>query len=627
VVTSARVRSYALAVFLALAATAIRAATADRLGDAGLFLTLYLATAAAAVFAGLGPGLLATAITAVSAAVLLPPEGSLWVERSEHRVLTAGFFAIGVVTCVLAQRTRQARLQLARSLEAERTSAARMQAVVAAAVDAIAIMDERGRLEFVNPALEKMFDLAAAALLGRNVNALMPEPYRSEHDGYLAAYRETGRRRIIGLGREVVGRRSDGSTFPLHLSVSEVEVGGRRLFAGIMRDLSASKALEEQLLQVQKMEAIGSLAGGIAHDFNNLLSSIQGSAELALTRPPDDPLLRRSLERIELATARGEALTKQLLAFSRRQITRPEVIDLGLAVRRARELFERLVTEDIAIELDIDDEAGSVHVDPGQLDQVILNLVVNARDAMPRGGELRLATGRRFLDAMRAVGWGVSEGEYLALSIRDNGSGIPDEISDRIFEPFFTTKERGTGLGLATVQQIVRHHGGAIAVRSQAGSGTTVELVFPRVAGAIAPEPAEPPATRAVRHAATTGTILVVEDDSAMRDLICDVLETHGYRVLAGPNAAEALELTARERVDLLLTDVVMPGMTGFELSAQLRASGHAAAVIYMSGYTAQVVADRGTPLGPDDLFLRKPFRLDDLLAKVGQALAGRTGS
>ena len=625
--TSDTVRRYASAVVLALAAIAFRVATADRLGDAGLFFTLYLATVGAAVLGGLGPGLLATGLTAVAAALLLAPNDSLAVDRPEHRLLLASFVAIGIVTSVLTERTRQAQAKLARSLDAEREVAARMHAVLSATVDAIAIMDDHGRLEFVNDALEKLFDRARQDLLGRNVNELMPEPYHGEHDGYLAAYRETGRRRIIGMGREVAGRRSDGTTLPLHLSVSEVEVGGRRLFAGILRDLSASKALEAQLLQVQKMEAVGSLAGGIAHDFNNLLSSIQGSAEMALARAEDDPLLRRSLERIELATARGAALTKQLLAFSRKQITRPEVIDLGLAVRRARELFERLVTEDIAIELDLDDRAGCVRVDPGQLDQVILNLVVNARDAMPHGGELRLATRPRSLDAIGAVGWGLPAGEYLALSVQDTGDGIPDDVRDRIFEPFFTTKERGTGLGLATVQQIVQQHGGGIAVRSRVGAGTTVEILLPRVAGPPEPAPEEPPAPRGLRHAAVTGTILLVEDDSAMRDLLSEVLETNGHRVLVGPTAADALEIAARERIDVLVTDVVMPGMTGFALAAALRSAGHVAAVIYISGYTEQIVADRGTPLGPDDLFLRKPFRLDELLANVERALASRAGS
>jgi PAS domain S-box-containing protein len=617
-------RRYGIAAALALAAWALRVATADRLGETGLFLTLYLAAAGAAVFGGLGPGLLATGLTALAAAFLLPPADSLWVERPEYRLLTAGFLAIGVLTSVLAERARRAQGRLVHSTEAERGSAARMQAVLQAAVDAVAIMDDEGRLEFVNPALEKTFGHSAQSLLGRNVNVLMAEPYHSEHDGYLAAYRATGRRKIIGLGREVVGRRSDGTTLPLHLSVSEVEVGGRRLFAGMMRDLTESKALEAQMLRAQKMESIGTLAGGIAHDFNNLLTAIEGSVELALMRPAGDPVVTRSLERVRLATARGEALTKQILGLSRKQVIRREDVDASAAVRRARELFERIVPEDISIAVDLDDD-GWVRIDPGQLDQVILNLVVNARDAMPHGGELRLATHRRSLDAMQAAGWGLASGEYVTLSIGDDGEGIPDDVRDRIFEPFFTTKERGTGLGLAMVRQIVTEGGGGVAVRSEEGSGTVVEILLPRVAEPSVPEPAAP--APAVRPAATAATILLVEDDRANCELLREVLELDGHRVLAGQSAAAALEAAASERVHLLLTDVVMPGMTGFELAARLRNSGQPVRVIYMSGYTEQVIADRGGPLGPDDDFLRKPFGLDELRAKVGEALATRPRS
>ena len=617
-----KARGYLIAIALSALAAAIRAVADEQIGDVGLFFNFYVATAAAAVIGGFGPGLVATFATGLAASLLfLPPLGSLWIERADHRALITAFFAIGVVTSVLGGRAQRARLRLAASLDAERQASARMQAVVEAEVDAIAIADGDGTIEFVNPALEQIFGYRRDELLGQHLKLLMPEPYRSEADDYLEAYRATRQRRMIGVGREVEGRRKEGATFPVHLSVSEVEVAGRRLFAGSMRDLSASKALEAQLLQAQKMEAVGTLAGGVAHDFNNLLTSILGSVELALAHPESRSLLTRSLERIKLAGNRGEALTKQLLAFSRKQVTRPELIDLNAALRQVRELFERMLGEDVDVKLDLHEGAGTVRIDPAQLDQVVINLVVNARDAMPAGGVLRLSTGRATLDAARATRLGLAVGEYATLSIQDEGEGISADVRARIFEPFFTTKEpgRGTGLGLSTVLGIVQRHGGAIDVRSEPGRGTTFEIFLPLVAE---PAPhAGRPETRIEAPSCESGSILVVEDDPMMCDLLREVLERAGHRVLVAESPAAALELASSQSVDLLISDVIMPGMTGFDLAAKLRASGGRPRVIFMSGYTDQILADRGE-LGPDDAFMRKPFRMDELVSKVRAVLS-----
>jgi hypothetical protein len=495
------------------------------------------------------------------------------------------------------------------------------QAILQAAVDAIAIIDQRGIVHAVNPALERLFGYAREEAIGRNVKLLMPEPFRGEHDGYLTSYLETGRARIIGIGREVVGRRRNGTTFPMHLSVAEVEVDGHRYFAGTMHDLSATKNLEAQLLQSQKLEAIGTLAGGVAHDFNNLLTSILGSAELAQDFSGGDPVPARCLERIRLSAMRGSALTKQLLAFSRSQVTKPELLDLNDAVREARELFERLISEEIAVALDLDAEAGAVRIDPSQLDQVIINLVVNARDAMPHGGRLSLSTRAEFLDGEPAAALEVSAGLYAVLSIGDTGTGIPPDVQRRMFEPFFTTKGpgRGTGLGLPTVRGIIEHHGGAIDFRSRLGEGTTFRIVLPRLAEEAPVAPGPPPPKPTARLAGKT--ILLVEDDPLMRELLREVLGLQDYQVLSAERPDGALELAAGQSVDLVITDVVMPQMTGFELARRMRADGREPRVIFMSGYTDQILADRGE-LGPEDLFLRKPFAIDDLTALVAEALS-----
>ena len=528
---------------------------------------------------------------------------------------------IGLVGDITEQRERESRRVELERAALEHESSARQQAIVAAAVDAIAIIDERGELDSVNPALEGLFGYACDEVIGKNVTCLMPEPHRSEHEGYLRAYLTTGERKIIGIGREVLGQRKDGSTFPMYLSVAEVRIDGRRLFAGNMHDLSARKHLEAQLLQAQKMEAIGALAGGVAHDFNNLITAILGSATLAEGHAAANPALTRALERIRLAATRGEALTKQLLAFSRRQVTKPELLGLNAAVREARELFERMIGEDVRVQLELADDAGAVRIDPNQLDQVILNLVVNARDAMPKGGTLRLATRAHFVDEELAARLAIPDGLYSTLTIADNGGGIPPEILARVFEPFFTTKPpgRGTGLGLSTVLAIVRAHGGAIACESKPGEGTEFEIFLPRLAEEAQPASVVRAQTRAPH--APPRVILVVEDDELMRDLMCEVLELEGHRVLAADRAERAIELARSTPIDLLITDVVMPEMTGFELVKELRGIGLDPRVIFMSGYTDQVLADRGE-LGSDDVFLRKPFEIDDLNARVAEVLA-----
>jgi PAS domain S-box-containing protein len=360
-----------------------------------------------------------------------------------------------------------------------------LKAILESAVDAILTIDESGRIAAANAAAERTFGYALHEMLGKNVSLLMPPPYREEHDGYLANYIGTGEKRIIGIGREVVGRRKDGASFPMDLSVGEAFAGGERLFTGIVRDLSERKELEEQLHRARKLEALGQLAGGIAHDFNNLLAVIQGSGEILLQNLPEGDRVRRAAERISQAAERGARLTGQLLAFSRRDLATRRLIEINQQIEDMQDLLSRLVDADIEIKVRLAASPSTVFIDPSHFDQILMNLVVNAGAAMPRGGRLKIETQSVVLNGdRRPKKLNVDAGRYVALIVEDTGMGIPAEHLPHLFDSFFTTKEtgRGTGLGLATVHAIVSRSGGAISVQSEVGVGTRFEVCLPQVA-------------------------------------------------------------------------------------------------------------------------------------------------
>jgi PAS domain S-box-containing protein len=520
----------------------------------------------------------------------------------------------------VARKASQGRTKAAIRETAEQT-AARLEAVLEAAVDGVLSIDETGRVIAANPAAERIFGYSAEEILEHNVTLLMPSPFREEHHQYLANYFSTGERKIIGIGREVVGLRRDGSTFPMYLAVGEAFAGDQRLFTGFVRDLTERKRLEEQLIHSQRVEAVGELAGGIAHDFNNLLAVIQGSSEMALVRAAGDDRLRRSLERILQAAERGARLTGQLLAFSRRDVATPRVIDLNEEVEGMRELLGRLTSEEIAFKLRLTAAPSTVEIDPSHFDQILMNLVVNAGAAMPGGGQLKIETQTVWVNGDGKAGsLGLAPGRYVALVVEDTGTGIHPDHLPRLFEPFFTTKEagRGTGLGLATVHAIVSRRGGAISVRSQLGEGTRFEIYLPHVARLPASRrpnvaAATPPASR---------SILLVEDDELVREMVSEVLEEDGHSVRVEASPADAL-LTSRsvDSIDLLLTDVVMPGMTGVELAERLHRTHPRLRVLFMSGYTDAHLEARGQPESGFDL-IRKPFSPPALRARIAEILA-----
>jgi PAS domain S-box-containing protein len=385
--------------------------------------------------------------------------------------------------------------------------------------------------------------------------------------------------------------------------------------------------LQEQLQQALKMEAVGRLAGGIAHDFNNLLTTITGNLELArMELPPNDPL-GHNLEEMHQAAERAAGLTRQLLAFSRRQIIEPKVVDLNELVDNLQKMLVRVIGEDVSLQTHLASNLGAVKVDPGQFEQVLVNLAVNARDAMPDGGRLLIDTANVELDeAYCASHPEARPGSFVMLAVSDTGHGMSEEVRRRIFEPFFTTKPkgRGTGLGLATIFGTVKQAGGTIQVYSEVGLGTSFKIYLPRVSQAPESLSAEPPGTQALGG---KETILVVEDERSVRDLALLLLRRLGYQVLHAASGEEALALAAgyTQHIDLLMTDVVMPGMNGRELGERLHLLHPETAVLFTSGYTEDIVVHHG--VAEESLnFIGKPYTMQGLASKIREVLALRLG-
>ncbi|MGI2030902.1 PAS domain S-box protein [Rhizobium panacihumi] len=495
---------------------------------------------------------------------------------------------------------------------------AHFRSILQTVPEAMVVIDELGIITSFSSAAEDLFGYQASEVEGRNVSMLMPNPDRENHDRYIGKYLATGHRRIIGIGRVVKGLRKDGTTFPMELAVGEALSNGKRVFTGFVRDLTSRHKIEEELRQAQKMEAIGQLTGGLAHDFNNLLTIISGNLEIAEAKVTD-PKVQVLLREAQGATDDGAKLTGQLLAFGRKQPLNPKLTDLGQMIASFSELIRRTIGDRIELRTVVTGGANEALVDGPQLQNVLLNLTLNARDAMPEGGELSIEVSRVYLDQDYAQMYPeMRAGEYVLIAVTDTGMGMSEDVKVRAFEPFFTTKHGGggTGLGLSMVYGFVRQSGGHIQLESELGQGTSLRLFLPSVtrqsmaledSSATIDQPA---------IAAGHEPVLVVEDDARVRRIAVARLETAGYTVHQAGGGVEALEILGNNpEIVLLFTDVAMPGMSGDKLAQEVRKRRPDIKVLFTSGFAEPDVALR--QFAEHSAWLKKPYTARDLAAQM----------
>lgn len=509
-------------------------------------------------------------------------------------------------------------VEIKRNEQALRRSEARYRSLVQSSVYGIYRSSLEGRFLDVNPALIAMLGYG----LAEDVLMLDPEKQvfarAEEHQRLIEEFRRTGR--LDGI--EVKWKRKDGSPITVRISGRAVSSADEPadVLEAIAEDVTDRRVLEDQFRQAQKMEAVGRLAGGVAHDFNNLLMVISGYAEVILAQLDLHHPLHEKARAIQQASDRATTLTRQLLAFSRKQLLELKVVDVNTIVEDMERLLRPLIGENVDLVTKLAADAGHTRADAGQLEQVLMNLVVNAKDAMPDGGKLTIQTQHIAVDDSHR--WGqtfIRRGSYVLLSVSDTGMGMDKETQSRIFEPFFTTKDKGkgTGLGLSTVYGIVKQSGGYVMVQSEEGRGTSFHIYLPRVEA--------PPEIHAAPVARTalggTETVLLVEDEESVRHLVRETLTTKGYHVVEAENGEAGLAAAAKQegKIDLVITDVVMPGMGGRELVKQLAATRPDTKVLYLSGYTEEAINGEGIETGA--AFLQKPFTLQNLSRKVREVL------
>jgi PAS domain S-box-containing protein len=516
--------------------------------------------------------------------------------------------------------------------EATLQAEGRYRGLLEAAPDAMVVVDQAGEIVLLNVQAEKQFGYQRDELVGQPVTNIIPEGFaeRLIADDLRSAADALAQQ--IGTGIELSARRKDGTEFPIEIMLSPLDSAEGILVTAAIRDISVRKAAENELLHAQKLESIGRLAGGIAHDFNNMLSIIRGYAELLdqdLSLANRDQLnldhALRSVRAISSAADRTAILTAQLLAFSRQQVVKRQVLDINGAVKAIQPMLGQLLGEKLNLELKLDPAAGNIRADPGQIDQIVVNLVVNARDAMPEGGTVTIETATTGGASPAPAPWAATSGSYVLLAVSDNGIGMDQTTRQHIFEPFYTTKNigKGTGLGLATTHGIVHQAGGYITLDSEPGQGSAFHLYFPRIDSAAD----EPPRIVPSDGFVGVGRILVVEDEPDLRELTTQLLQRAGYDVVAAADGEEALAVAnVEERFDVLVTDVVMPNLSGIELAERMMDRDPMLAVVVLSGYTPETLdLERVTAAGAS--FVPKPITSARLLEAVRDAVASRSAA
>ena len=493
--------------------------------------------------------------------------------------------------------------------------------ILDAIVDGIITIDETGIILSFNAGAEKLFQHTSVEVIGKNIKMLMPNSFSEYHDDYISNYLNSGIQKIIGIGRNVIALRKDQSVFPMHLSVAEMSLTGndKRRFVGSCVDLTELQKQQDILRRSQKMDALGMLTGGVAHDFNNILGVVLGYSELIVNSATPSSKISNYADSIYQSAKRGSKLTKKLLAFTRKLPSDSTSVDVNHLLVDSRHLLEKTLTPRIDFQLILAPHLWSVYLDKGDFDYAIINMCINAMHAVDGFGTVSLETANKVINQFESMSLGISPGDYVVLKIVDSGTGMDDETKDQVFDPFFTTKgDKGTGLGLSQVFGFVKRSNGAINIESKVGIGTTINLYFPRVENTK--NLSEDLGNKPDHDLTGTETLLVVDDEILMLELNKELLVQQGYRVFTADSAEKALSILKNESINLMLSDVMMPLINGYQLASIVKSKYPHVKIQLVSGFTESISADE-IDIELQNNLIQKPFQSVVLLKRLRELL------